>query len=261
MELKVKDIQDLKGIMFCIDTLWKFNNRLGFHHLCLEFVIKTQREFEILNILLENLQKVYPKGLKIAAVFHRIFKNMNRIKCDLVRVNLNDSIDNIEKGIANLMIRTYLEHENLVEEYEQAKLKGAPIFQITKCLSNDSDKNFTSHNRRSQVDEILFRNKLDEKMNVIIDTNLEYLEYERFCIDDRNSKKCYCELIKPTLCSGEIWGCNFSVKSSHIHTLESYLLNRRVIDCVNESCSDCGYISENDLLFSLLSKRGGKASE
>lgn len=87
--------------------------------------------------------------------------------------------------------------------------------------------------------------------------NLSELYYDRFKIENENSKKCFVSNISRFYKNGKFFPCSSSqiINQNVCYTDNDY---NKIYDYINYSCSDCAYLFENDYIDKLLKEKNNE---
>lgn len=259
------------------------NSTRGIDSFCVELVIEDNRTItkDELTKLIINCKNI--SGLKLSIIIKTTDLDNELIDTisyysDCIRVNLESlseqpkfmeylrlisSLAKKKSPNTPLIAKSYLAIEDRKYYsgiYDKLKSSGADIFLLSKRLLPQGLINTSVElDFQSELRELVNRYGSDKNMRFICVKNISTLYYDRFELDERNSRKCYSSIMKPIVLGNIVFPCkvdkiiNNSEKWSFctIDKFRNKCMDSRYKQIINKTgieCSDCACIFENDFL-------------
>lgn len=236
-------------------------------------ITKNFRNFHIKKVF-EIMEYCQKRGIKISLkiddivnISDDVIEKFNQLDIELFRIilkNISDE-DNYNKFLNKLslikggvkLVKSFLNlsevclYEKVVNDLNEENIS---IFQVSKELLPIKQKN----KRIDNSVEIALRHleskyKKTTKTRFVTVKNLSTLYYDRFTLNENNSRHCYAAQLKPVLFKDKVLPCkvNCVLKNKEfwdLNEIEQTNDQNSFLKKYGINCSDCASIFENDSL-------------
>lgn len=235
----------------CLSVVVNINKELSKNDISKIIAIKELNVKLTLNIkyYAKNLIYLLPYADYIKIFFEGNFCNKKMYKelCDFIVI-----VSNYKNNKSFVMVKSNINKKS-VKIYEKfikfILSKNIDLFFLSKELLPINFKQNIKFNKQKRIRYL--ENKYLNRFKSV--KNLNTLYYDRFCLNNNNSKKCFVCRLSPYVIADKLYPCKVS------KILENYCLGKLsnidknsqkfILDKCGKTCDDCASIFENDFLF------------